>query len=111
MRSLRLPIAALLMTVAMTAAACGGKKQVQTPPPAPPAAPAPTPTPPPTAAAATATACPIPDAAANRRGALRADDLDELNAKGVLADVLFGYDSTELTARTRAGRCRRTPTT
>jgi peptidoglycan-associated lipoprotein len=27
--------------------------------------------------------------------------LDELNAKGVLGDVLFGYDSTELTAQAR----------
>ena len=34
--------------------------------------------------------------------------LDELNAKSVLADVFFGFDSAELDER-RAPSCRRTP--
>jgi len=86
----RIPMfAALVLVTALASTACG-KKKVETPAPAPappPAPPATTPPPPPAPA-------PPPPAAA--RPAPTEDELfarmtlDELNAKGVLADVFFG---------------------
>ncbi|HEX2456762.1 MAG TPA: OmpA family protein [Vicinamibacterales bacterium] len=96
MRSLRLPAAALLMTVAVSAAACGGKKQVQTPASAPAPAPAPTPTtpaPPPPPAPPPA---PTPTPAPTDEELFSKMTLDQLNQKGVLGDVFFAYDSVEL---------------
>ena len=89
-----------VLSIAVTAGACG-KKQPEvkpvpppvetkpetrpTPPPPPPPPPAPTPAPAPT-----------------EDELFAKMTLDELNAKGVLGDVLFAYDSTELTPEARA---------
>ena len=98
-RSFRVCAAAVLLTLAVSAGACG-KKQVETPPPAPPPAeqpttPAPPPPPPPPP--------PAPQPAPPTEEEIFAKmTLDELNQKGVLSDVFFAYDSTELTDEARA---------
>jgi peptidoglycan-associated lipoprotein len=96
MRSFRLPIAALLMTVAVTAAACGGKKPVQTPAPAPPPAPAPAPTTPPPPPPPPPPPAPAPTPAPSDEEVFSRMTLEELNLKRVLGDVFFAYDSVEL---------------
>jgi peptidoglycan-associated lipoprotein len=96
MRSFRLPIAALLMTVAVTAAACGGKKPVQTPAPSPPPAPAPAPTTPPPPPPPPPPPAPAPTPAPTDEELFSKMTLDELNKKGVLSDVFFAFDSVEL---------------
>jgi peptidoglycan-associated lipoprotein len=95
MRSFRMFVMIGVVSAAMLGTACG-KKKVETPapapapPPAPPATtppPPPPPTPPPPAPAP---ATPTEDELFTRM------TLDELNAKGVLADVFFAYDSIDL---------------
>jgi peptidoglycan-associated lipoprotein len=100
MRSLRMFAMIVLVSTAMLTTACGKKKVVTpapapapppappttTPPPPPPSAPPPAPTPPP----------PTEEELFNRI------TLDELNAKGVLADVFYAYDSVELGPEARA---------
>ena len=90
-----------VLSIAVTAGACG-KKAPQTMPPPPPRLPRPSPRRnrrrhPATAGAAADTApAPTEDEIFAKM------TLDELNAKGVLADVLFALDSTELTPEARA---------
>ena len=91
--------AAAILSIAVTAGAC--KKPPVTQPPPPPAAapqpetrPAPPPPPPPPPA-------PQPAAAPTEDEIFAKMTLDELNAKGVLGDVLFAYDSAELTPEAR----------
>jgi peptidoglycan-associated lipoprotein len=91
--------AAAILSIALTAAAC--KKPPATQPAPPPAAaaqpetrPAPPPPPPPPPA-------PAPAPAPTEEEIFAKMTLDELNAKGVLGDVLFAYDSAELTPEAR----------
>jgi peptidoglycan-associated lipoprotein len=97
-RSFRLGAVALL-SIAMTAGACGKKPPetkpaIPTPPPPPvETKPMPPPPPPPPPTAATP--------ALTEEELFAKMTLDELNAKGVLGDVLFAYDSTELTPEAR----------
>jgi peptidoglycan-associated lipoprotein len=97
----RIPMfAALVLVTALASTACG-KKKVETPAPAPappPAPPATTPPPPP--APAPPPPAPAPPAPTEDELFARMT-LDELNAKGVLADVFFAYDSVELNAAAR----------
>jgi peptidoglycan-associated lipoprotein len=94
--------AAVVLSLAMTVAACG-KKKVETPPPATPtstaAKPEPTrPTPPP----------PPPAAPADKPPVLTEDEIfakktvDDLNNEKPLEDVYFSYDSIELSDAARA---------
>src|SRR5829696_1028966 len=96
-RSFRWGATAAMLSIALTAGACGKKKPevAPTPPPAPapappaatkPAPPAPAPAPPP------APRTPTEDELFNQM------TLDELNQKGVLSDVFFALDSIELSA-------------
>jgi peptidoglycan-associated lipoprotein len=88
-----------MLSLALTAGACG-KKKVETPAPPPPAPPAvePTkPTPPPPPPPAT----PPPPRTPTEDELFAAMSLDELNKKGVLTDVFFALDSTELTQEAR----------
>ena len=100
MRSFRVLAVTVLVTAALATAACG-KKKVETPAPAPPP-PAPAPatpaTPPPPPPPPPAPAPPPP----TEEQLFAKMTLDELNAKGVLADVFFLYDSVELTPDARA---------
>src|SRR5688500_2888270 len=87
--------AAAVLAIVVTGAACRKDPPVTQPAPAPAAAKPPetrpaTPPPPPPPPAA---AAPAP----TEEEIFAKMTLDELNAKGVLADVLFGFDSTELT--------------
>ena len=94
--------AALVCVLALTAAACGGKKVP--PPPAPtattPPAPAPTrpenPPPPPAPPAAPQPAAPTEDEIFAKT------TLEELNKQRPLADVFFGYDAVDITEEARA---------
>ena len=101
-RSVRVCATAASLTAALAVGACG-KKEVKPPEPPPAAAkpepppatkpappPAPTPAPPP------APRTPTEDEL------FAAMSLDELNKKGVLGDVFFALDSTELSAEARA---------
>lgn len=97
-RSFRLGATALL-SIALTVGACGKKKPVvPAPQPAPPAAkpdtrqPAPPPPPPPKADA---------PRALTEEEIFAKTTLEELNAKGLLGDVFFAYDSTVLTPEAR----------
>jgi len=97
-RSLTLGTIAVL-SLAVTAGACG-KKPPEVKPEAPPAAAKPEtrpdkPPPPPPPPA------PAPAAAPTEDEIFAKMTLAELNAKGVLGDVLFSYDSTELTPEAR----------
>jgi peptidoglycan-associated lipoprotein len=99
MRSFRMFAVIVLVSTTLLTTACGKKKVVApapapapppappttTPPPPPPSAPPPAPTPPP----------PTDDELFARM------TLDDLNAKGVLADVFYAYDSVELGAEAR----------
>jgi peptidoglycan-associated lipoprotein len=86
--------------MALTAGACG-KKQPEVapapapapPPVAPPTTPAPPPSPPPPA--------PKPAPAPTEDELFAKMTLDELNKKGVLSDVFFALDSTELSQESR----------
>ena len=101
MRSFRMFAVIVVVSTALLGTACG-KKKVATPappPPPPPAAPATTPPPPPPPSPpppAPAPAAPTEDELFTRM------TLDELNAKGVLADVFFQLDSVELGPDARA---------
>lgn len=92
--------AALLLVTALTAGACA-KKPVEPPPPAPAAQPAPAPTTPPPPPP------PPPPPAAPEPPPLTEDQifermsLEELNKQGVLGDVFFSLDSTDLTDESR----------
>ena len=97
-RSFTLGAVAVLL-IAVTSGACR-KKPPELPPPAAPVetkpdtTPKPPPPPPPPPPAAT-----VP--APTEEELFAKMTLDQLNAKGVLGDVLFGYDSTELTPEAR----------
>jgi peptidoglycan-associated lipoprotein len=100
-RSFRGCATAAMLIVALTAGACGKKKPevTPTPPPAPtPAPPATKPDPPPapTPAPPPAPRTPTEDELFDQM------TLDQLNQKGVLADVYFGLDSIELSSDSRA---------
>jgi peptidoglycan-associated lipoprotein len=91
---------AAILAIALTGGACA-KKAPEPPPPAPTAPPKPEPTtpkPPP----------PPPPAPPEKPRELTEEEifakmsLDELNKKGVLSDVFFALDSTELTQESRA---------
>jgi peptidoglycan-associated lipoprotein len=91
--------AAAVLAIAVTGAACRKDPPVTQPAAAPAAAkptetrPTTPPPPPPPPAA--------PTPAPTEEEIFAKMTLDELNAKGVLADVLFAYDSTELTPEAR----------
>ena len=97
-RSLTLGAMAVL-SVVVTAGACRKEPPVTAPPPATTPAPVTKPTPPPP---------PPPPPKAETPPAPTEEELfakmtlDELNAKGVLGDVLFAYDSAELTPEARS---------
>jgi peptidoglycan-associated lipoprotein len=95
--------AALVLMAALGGAACHHNPKPQTavpaPPPAPPA-PAPTnPAPPPPPPPAPAPAQPAPP---TEDEVFKNKTLDQLNAEKPLSDVLFGYDSTDLSEQARA---------
>ena len=99
-RSVRVCATAAILAIALTGGACA-KKAPEPPPPAPTAPPKPEPTtpkPPP----------PPPPAPPEKPRELTEEEifakmsLDELNKKGVLSDVFFALDSTELTQESRA---------
>jgi peptidoglycan-associated lipoprotein len=99
-RSVRVCAASAVLALAMVAGACGKKPEVKPPAPPPPA-PAPEPTkptppPPPPPAPPPAPRTPTEDEI------FKSMSLDELNKKGVLTDVFFALDSTELTSESRA---------
>jgi peptidoglycan-associated lipoprotein len=84
--------------MALTSGACRKEPPVTAPPPPAPTQPdtrptAPPPPPPPPAAK--------PPAAPTEEEIFAKMTLEELNAKGVLGDVFFSYDSTELTPEAR----------
>jgi peptidoglycan-associated lipoprotein len=100
-RSFRVCGTAAMLTIALAAGACGKKKPLETPKPPveapPPAPPATKPTaPPPPAPSAPPPRTPTEDELFN------AMSLDELNQKGLLTDVFFALDSTELSPESRA---------
>jgi peptidoglycan-associated lipoprotein len=99
-RSFRVCATAAILGIALTAGACGKKPEIKKPEPAPAPAPVePTkPTPPPPAPPP-----PAPKPAPPTDEELFAKmTLDELNKKGVLTDVFFALDSTELTQESRS---------
>jgi peptidoglycan-associated lipoprotein len=89
-----------VLGIALAGAACGKKPPEVTPPapaPAPEPPPAkPTPPPPPPKPA------PDPPKALTEEEIFAKMTLDELNKKGVLGDVFFALDSTELSSESRA---------
>jgi len=92
--------AAVILMAAVSGAACSRNPKPQPPAPAPVTAPPPptspaTPPPPPPAPAPATPAPPSEDEV------FRNKTLDQLNAEKPLADALFGYDSTDLTAEAR----------
>jgi peptidoglycan-associated lipoprotein len=99
-RSFRVCAPAALLTIALTAGACGKKPEVK-PPEAPvttapkpePTKPDPPPPPPP--------AKPDPPRPLTEDELFAKMTLDELNKKGVLTDVFFALDSTELNPESR----------
>jgi peptidoglycan-associated lipoprotein len=98
-QTLRVCAAAAALTVAAAVVACG-KKAPETPAPPPATTPAPEPTkpappPPPPPAPPAAPRTPTEDEI------FASMSLDELNKKGVLTDVFFALDSTELTEQSR----------
>ena len=100
MRSLRMCAVIFLVSGAMLTTACG-KKKVETPAPAPAPPPPPPPTAPP-APPAPAPPPPAPPAAPTEDELFAKMSLDDLNAKGVLADVFFALDSIELGSDARS---------
>ena len=101
-RSFRVWATVAVVTIALTAGACGKKPPAApAPPPAPaPAPPAPEPTKP-TPPPAPAPPPPAPKTPTEDE-VFAAMSLDDLNKKGVLGDTFFALDSTELTAESRA---------
>ena len=93
-RSFRVCATVAILAVALTAGACGKKKPEAPapPPPPPPAAPPTRPTTPPPPPPAT----PPPAPAPTEDEIFAKTTLDELNKKGLLTDVFFALDSTEL---------------
>ena len=101
MRSFRMFTAIVVVSTLMATTACG-KKKVVTPAPAPappPAPPATTPPPPPPPAPPPP---PSPPPAPTEEELFARMTLDELNAKGVLSDAFFAFDSVELGPEARA---------
>ena len=100
-RSFRVWATVAVVTIALTAGACGKKPPAApAPPPAPaPAPPAPEPTKP-TPPPAPAPPPPAPKTPTEDE-VFAAMSLDDLNKKGVLGDTFFALDSTELTAESR----------
>jgi len=100
-RSFRVWATVAIVTIALTAGACGKKPPAA---PAPPPAPAPAPPPPeptkPTPPPAPAPPPPAPKTPTEDE-VFAAMSLDDLNKKGVLGDTFFALDSTELTAESR----------
>ena len=99
-RSFRVCATVAMLSMALTAGACG-KKKVETP--APPAA-APAPAPEPTKPAPPPAPAPAPPPAPRtptEDELFNAMSLDELNKKGVLSDAFFALDSIELSAEAR----------
>ncbi len=91
--------AVAVLSIALTAGACGKKApQTMPAPPPPETKPETRPTPPPPPPPAPT---PAPAPAPTEDEIFAKMTLDELNAKGVLADVLFGLDSAELTPEAR----------
>ena len=94
----------LLIVATITSGACGGNPKPQPPEPGPtpvataPPAPA-TPTPPPPPPPAPPTPTPAPP---TEDEIFRTKTLEQLNAEKPLADALFAYDSTDLSAEARA---------
>jgi peptidoglycan-associated lipoprotein len=101
-RSFRVCATVAILTVALTAGACGKKKpEGPVPPPAPPA---PAPAPPATKPAPPPAPTPAPPPAPRtptEDEAFAAITLDELNKKGVLTDAFFALDSIELNPESR----------
>ena len=101
-RSLRVWATVAIMTVAVTAGACGKKPPVA---PAPPPPPAPAPAPPPEPTKPTPPPAPAPPPPAPKPPTedevFAAMSLDDLNKKGVLTDAFFALDSSELTGDSR----------
>ena len=100
-RSFRVGATAAMLFIALTVAACGKKPPAVKPEPpkpeaAPPPATKPTPPPPPTPAPPPAPRPPTEDELFEKM------TLDELNQKGILTDVFFALDSTEITQESRA---------
>jgi peptidoglycan-associated lipoprotein len=100
-RSFSLGVVAAL-SILIAAGACG-KKQPETAPP-PPAAVATPPPPPPTPAPPAPPPPPTPAAAPapTEEELFAKTTLEQLNAKGVLGDVLFALDSSELSPEARS---------
>jgi peptidoglycan-associated lipoprotein len=92
--------AVALLSIAVTAGACG-KKAPETKPEVPPAAAKPEPTKPPPPPPPPPPDKPPPPAPTEDEIFAKMT-LEELNAKGFLGDVFFAYDSTELTPEARA---------
>ena len=100
-RSFRVWARVAIVTIALTAGACGKKAPVA---PAPPPAPAPAPPPPetkPTPPPAPAPPPPASPKAPTEEEIFASMSLDDLNKKGVLTDTFFALDSTELTQESR----------
>jgi peptidoglycan-associated lipoprotein len=92
--------AATLLAAALTASACA-KKKPEPPPPAPTPAPAPAATPAPPPPPPPPPAPPAPRVPTEEE-IFGNKTLEQLNQEKPLADVLFGYDSTDLTEQSRA---------
>ena len=100
-RSFRVWATVAIVTIALTAGACGKKPPAApVPPPAPPPAPAPEPTKP-TPPPAPAPAPPPAPKTPTEDELFASMSLDDLNKKGVLGDTFFALDSTELTQASR----------
>ena len=100
-RSFRVCATVAMLSMALTAGACG-KKKVETPAPPPAAAPAPAPEPTkPAPPPAPAPAPPPAPRTPTEDELFNAMSLDELNKKGVLSDAFFALDSIELSAEAR----------
>jgi peptidoglycan-associated lipoprotein len=95
MRSFRMFAVIMVLSAGVMGTACG-KKPLETPTPAPPPpAPPPTTTPPPPPPP-TPPPPPPPSAPPTEEQLFAKMTLDELNAKGVLSDVFFAFDSVEI---------------
>jgi peptidoglycan-associated lipoprotein len=99
-RSFRVYATAAMMIIALAGGACGRKPPDVTPPaaPKPPEPPEAKPAPPP----APPKPAPDPPRTLTEDEIFAKMTLDELNKKGLLADVFFALDSTELSAQSRA---------
>jgi len=100
-RSFRVCATVAMLAVALTGGACGKKPPVVDPP-KPEAAPAPPPTKPVTPPPPKPAPPPDPPRTPTEDEIFKSMSLDDLNKKGVLSDVFFGLDSTELNPEARA---------